>query len=145
VRPEIEAYLHDHGAEYTAEAVRGKLIEAGHDPAEVDAALAEWRRGQSEQAATPAVSGRIYWMLALAIQLVVLGVSAYQLGRSTQSFANGSWIVLAFALLLGLGITGFIGRSLVGRRGLWVGLALPLASALLLGGTCLNMFGVLHL
>ena len=145
MKPEIEAYLRDHGAQYTAEALRGKLIEAGHDPAEVNAALAEWRRAESEQAATPAVSGRTYWLLALAIQVVVLGVSAYQLGRSTQSFANGSWIVLAFALLLGLGITGFIGRSLVGRRGLWVGLALPLASALLLGGTCLNMFGVLHL
>jgi hypothetical protein len=145
VRPEIEAYLRDHGAQYTAEALRGKLIEAGRDPAEVDAALAEWRRAQSEHAAAPAVSGRTFWMLALAIQLVVLGVSAYQLGRSTQSFANGTWIVLAFALLLGLGITGPIGRSLVGRRGLRVGLALPLASALLLGGTCLSMFGVLHL
>ncbi len=41
MRPEIEAYLREHGSRYTTEALRSQLIAAGHDPAEVDAALRE--------------------------------------------------------------------------------------------------------
>jgi hypothetical protein len=41
MRPEIEAYLREHGAKYTTDALRRQLIDAGHDPAEVDAALRE--------------------------------------------------------------------------------------------------------
>ena len=142
--PEIEAYLRKYGAVYTTKALRSLLTSKGYDPAEIDAALAESEEERRPQLAkTNALRSR-FWLLAFGIQVAVLGIAAYQLGRSTQSFANGSWIVLAIALLLGLGLSGAIGTSLVPRRGLWVGLMLPLASALLLGGTCLNMFGVLH-
>ena len=41
MRPEIEAYLREHGARYTTDALRRELINAGHAPAEVDAALRE--------------------------------------------------------------------------------------------------------
>jgi hypothetical protein len=144
VDPNIAEYIRANSEKYTTEAIRDQPLAAGRDPADVDAAVSEWRDAQAEQAADKPVAGRTFWLLAFAIQLAVLGVAAYQLGRSNQTFANGSWIVLAIALLLGVLLTGSIGRALVPRFGLWVGLALPLASALLLGGTCLSMFGVLH-
>ena len=40
--PVIKQYLDEHGTTYTRDALRRSLVDAGHDPAAVDAALAEW-------------------------------------------------------------------------------------------------------
>ena len=44
-------------------------------------------------------------------------------------------------LLVGLGIAGLIGRSMLGR-GLGVALIIPVIVMVLLTGTCMAMFGV---
>jgi hypothetical protein len=49
-------------------------------------------------------------------------------------------IVLAVVLLIGLGISGLIGRGLLGR-GMGVALVIPVISALLVGGSCMAMAG----
>jgi hypothetical protein len=50
-------------------------------------------------------------------------------------------IVLGFFLLIGLGIAGLIGRSMLGR-GMGVALLVPLIVAVVLTGTCMAMFGL---
>jgi len=45
MRSEIDAYIREHGAKYTTDALRRQLIDAGHDPSEVDAAMREAASG----------------------------------------------------------------------------------------------------
>ena len=49
--PSIVEYIRANSEKYTKEAIRNQLLAAGHDPADIDAALAEWRDAQAEQAA----------------------------------------------------------------------------------------------
>ncbi len=142
MRPEIEAYLRQHGAKYTTKALRAQLIHAGHEPTEVDAALEETEQIRAPQfAATRALRGR-FWRLAIAfnvIGLVVATIWAFQ--GPTATYAGAAPIVLGFFMLIGLGISGFIGRSLLGR-GMVVALLVPLIFTLALTGTCMTMFGL---
>lgn len=62
------------------------------------------------------------------------------LGATSASYAVFVAIVLGIALLIGLGISGLIGRALL-VRGMAIALVVPLISALLLGGTCMAMAG----
>jgi hypothetical protein len=138
MKPEIEAYLRDHGARYTSKALRAQLISAGHDPAEIDAALVETEPARAPLLAAIRREGSRFWRLAFLINFIVLvGVTAL-LARST-TFAGAAFVVLGIAMLFGLLITGNIGRSLVPRTGLVVALAIPAVGALLLGGWCLSM------
>lgn len=138
MRPEIEAYLREHGGRYTTKALRTQLIHAGHEPAEVDAALAETEQARAPQfAATRVLRGR-FWRWAFLINLVVLvGVTA--LTSQFTSYAGAVFVVLGIALLIGLGISGSIGRSFLPRSGLLVALVAPALAALLLGGWCMAM------
>jgi hypothetical protein len=142
VRPEIEAYLRDNGAKYTSKALRQQLIHAGHDPAEVDAALQETDAARAPQfAQTRALSSR-FWMWVWGVNIVGLLVAtvwAFQ-GRSA-TYAGAVPIVLGFFMLIGLGISGLIGRSMLGR-GMGVALIVPVIFALLLTGACMAMFGL---
>ena len=143
MRPEIEAYLRSNGARYTTKALRQHLLRAGHDAAEVDAALQETEAARAPQfAATRALSSRFWWV-AVAINvagLVVATIWAF-LGPSAAYAAAAVPIVLGFFLLIGLWIAGLIGRSMLGR-GLTVALLVPLIVTLLLTGTCMAMFGI---
>jgi len=142
VNPEIRRYLDEHAATYTPEALRRGLIEAGHDPAEVDAALKEWS-SISTNSAAPTTDGRRFWRWALGLHLAVLaaiGVASLVIG----SFATGGWgllVILALVLLIGLGISGMIGRGVLPSSGLAPALLVPAISALLIGGSCLAVGG----
>jgi lipopolysaccharide export LptBFGC system permease protein LptF len=138
MRPEIESYLRDNGARYTTKALRRQLITAGHDPAEIDAALATTEEARGPQlAATRALRSR-FWGWAFLINFVVLvGVTA--LVSSFNSYAGAAFMVLGIAMLIGLAIFGSIGRALLDRSGLVVALVVPVVAALLLGGWCLAL------
>ena len=85
MRPEIQEYLARHGREYTPEALRRGLVDAGHDPTEVDEALDEWRAtggGSSPDAAGRTFSRWAFWLHVAAL------VAMFVLGRNTPGHAH---------------------------------------------------------
>lgn len=142
--PKIGDYIREHAGTYTREAIRAQLIAAGHDPERVDAALARSQLAHvTDPTAVAAKPTGHYWRWALAIQLVTLVVVTAWVAAGSDP--HGYWsavaIFLGVSLLVGLAITGSLGKALLPRTGLVIALLLPLASALLLGGVCLNMMG----
>lgn len=141
MKPEIEAYLREHGARYTTEALRKQLLLAGHDATEIDAALRETEAARAPQLAETGKLRRRYWLLAIGLHVAALAVAtAWWAAGSNSSWAGVVVLFLGVFLLLGLGISGLIGRALLGR-GIVVALVAPLISALLLGGSCIAMSG----
>ena len=142
MRPEIESYLRTNGAKYTTKALRAQLIHAGHDPDEVDAALQETEAARAPRfAETRALRSRFWtwvWVLNI-VGLVVATIWAFQ--GPSQMYAGAVPIVLGFFLLVGLGISGLIGRAMLGG-GLGVALVVPVIFTLLLTGACMAMFGL---
>jgi hypothetical protein len=142
MRPEIEAYLASNGSKYTTKALRQQLIHAGWEAGEVDAALQETEAARAPKfAETRALRSRFWWsVIGLnAIGLVVATIWAFQ--GPSRTYAGAVPIVLGFFLLIGLGISGLIGRSMLGR-GMGMALLVPLIVAVVLTGTCMAMFGL---
>jgi hypothetical protein len=146
VDPSIAEYIRANRDNYTREAIRDQLLAAGHDREAIDAG---WRAVEAEATGAPQgppasrVVRRRFWRWAFGLHaavLVVIGILSLVIG----SFAAGSWgllIILAVALLIGLGISGLVGRGVVHGSGLTVALVLPAISALLIGGSCLALGG----
>ena len=146
MKPEIETYLREYGNQYTPEALRSQLIQAGHAPEEVDAALREWNAAQASTAQDPDLRGR-FWLWAWGLHIAawaLLAIWLFFLAGDDLRGLGGAGIVLtvlAFMLLIGLGISGLIGRFMVNRTGLAVALIVPAVSALLLAGACFGLLG----
>jgi hypothetical protein len=142
MKPEIDAYLREHGSKYTTDALRQQLIAAGHDVAEVDAALRE--AGATHGAQLSESGGRRgrFWLWAIGLHVGALAVATVWIlnGATSQTYVGIAVVVLGIVLLIGLGISGLIGRALLGR-GMGVAVVVPLISALLLGGSCMAMAG----
>jgi cation transport ATPase len=141
MRPEIEAYLRKNGAKYTTKALRQQLLHAGYEAAEVDAALQETESGRAPQFAETQSLRRRFWLWVVGLNLVGLVVAtiwAFQGASST--YAGAVPIVLGIVLLVGLGISGLIGRAMLGR-GMAVALLVPLIVTVVLTGSCMAMFG----
>lgn len=138
MRPEIEAYLREHGARYTTESLRKQLITAGHDPADVDAALRELEKARAPEVAATRALGRRYWRIVIGVNLAALiTASILTLFGPNAAYALLVVVVLGLALLTSMAVTGLIGAILLGRTGLAVALVLPVLAALLLGGWCI--------
>jgi hypothetical protein len=138
MRPEIEAYLRDHGARYTTKALRDQLVKAGYDETEVDAALQETEAARGPQLAETQALSRRYWRLAVSVHVVALfAATLYVLIGPNRGLTLVVILVLGLALLLSLAITGLIGRLLLNRTGLAIALVLPFLAAVLLGGWCI--------
>jgi hypothetical protein len=146
MRPEIKRYLDENGAQYTSDALRSALLQVGHDPAEVDAALQEW---QSEHAGAfvGEESRRRFrrWTiwLHLGALLVVFVLLSLSFGAQPSGLANAALVtgVLGVLLLVGWYLSWLIGRRLLPRTGIAIALIIPLISALGLGGSCLALMG----
>jgi hypothetical protein len=136
MRPEIETYLQKNGASYTTKALRLQLHRAGYDPAEVDDALRQTEAARAPQfARTRALRSR-FWLWAFLLNAITLALVV----GWTISHGNGTWagavaVVLGIFLLIGLGISGLIGRAFL-ERGMAVALIAPVIFALVLGGIC---------
>lgn len=142
MRPEIGAYLREHGARYTTEALRRQLIEAGHDPTDVDAALRETESTRAPLLLARQTFGR--WALWLHVGALVAMVVLVNLTNGAQALGLASIgaVVLGLFLALGWAVSSLIGRALLPRTGLPVALIFPVISALGLGGTCVAvMYG----
>ena len=143
MRPEIDAYIREHGDRYTPEALRRALLEAGYQPTDVDAALREMESRRAASAANGDRRSR-FWLVAIGLHLAALVVAGIWIANSASATYFGFVVViLGVVLLIGLGISGLIGRWLIPRSGLAVALIVPLVSALVLGGTCMALSGPL--
>ena len=136
---EIKRYLDEHGATYTRDALRASLTAAGHDPAAVDAALAQWQANRTGTGADPdkrRAFGR--WAIGLHVAaLVAVFVLIVALkGTTAVGVALLGCAVLGVALLIGWVISSLIGRALLPGAGVMLALIVPAISAILLGGTC---------
>ena len=136
MRPEIEAYLQKNGARYTTKALRLQLHRAGYDPAEVDAALQETEAARAPRfAETRALQSR-FWRSAFLVNVATLAlVVAWAVIRGNGSLIGLVAVILGLFLLIGLGISGLIGRAFL-ERGIGVALIAPIIVAVVLGGIC---------
>jgi hypothetical protein len=142
MNPEIKAYLDEHGATYTSEALRRALMDAGHDPATVDIALREWqasRAGSDHRREDRRTFGRWAFALHLGALVAMFALVVLLKGTSAIGLAVIAAVVLGIALLIGWAISSLIGRALLPRFGLVIALVVPLISALALGGTCVAL------
>ncbi|MEP7040981.1 MAG: hypothetical protein ABI864_05335 [Chloroflexota bacterium] len=136
--PAIKRYLDEHGATYTPEALRRGLLDAGYDPAEVDAALSGWN---AAEASAPGAEGRrtfrnwARWLHIASLVAVFLLVVALK-GPTAIGVALIGCAVLGVALVIGWLISSRIGRALLPHGGVFIALVVPAISAVLLGGSC---------
>jgi hypothetical protein len=142
MKREIEAYLSEHGSKYTSEALRQQLIAAGHDSDEVDAALREADATRAARLSDTGSLRRRFWLWASGLHVAALAVAIVWIlnGATREPYVGIAIVVLGIVLLIGLGISGLIGRALIGR-GMGVAVVVPLISALLVGGSCMAMAG----
>lgn len=143
MKPEIESYLREHGDRYTDEALRDQLLKAGHAPEEVDFALHERAAGRETAPSGPDERGR-FWKLTWALHIgawLLLGLWVLLRGESAFRYGEGAigLIMLAVAMLIGIGISGLIGRGMASRGNLSTALVVPAISAILLAGSCFGL------
>jgi hypothetical protein len=139
VNPEIKRYLDEHGATYTRDALRRALVDAGHDPAAVDAALGEWeaeRSGPRPDAEQREAFRRWSITLHVAALAAVFVLLIALRGTTAIGLALLGCAVLGVALVIGWAISSLIGRALLPGTGVIVALVAPAISAVALGGTC---------
>jgi hypothetical protein len=136
MRPEIEAYLQKNGAKYTTTSLRLQLHHAGYDAAEVDAALQETEAARAPRFAETKLLRTRFWSSVFLLNVVTLAlVVAWVVIRGNGTWALAVVVVLGIFLLIGLGISGLIGRAFL-DRGIGVALIAPIIFAVILGGIC---------
>jgi hypothetical protein len=142
--PKIRDYIQANTGRYTPEAMRAKLIEAGHDPAAIDAALADIAAERAARSKN--TNGLVSEAWILFIVGGVAGLAGYGMAAS---FGSGGFFPVFVVGYLGIGY-GIILllRWAVPRfriKGLWagvIGLALiPIFSGLMFG-TCVAAFAI---
>lgn len=138
MNPDIQRYLDEHGATYTPEALRKGLLDAGYDPAEVDAALAGWNPAESPGPDTQArqTFGRWALWLHLGALVAVFVLIVALKGTTNVSSALFGCAVLGVFLVIGWAISSFIGRALLPAAGATIALVVPAISAIVLGSSC---------
>ena len=141
MRPEIEAYLRENGGRYTTKALRAQLIQAGHDAAEVDAALRETEAARAPQFAETRTARSRFWWSVVGLHLVAFALVTFWVYSRNYTYAPIAAMILALMLLVGLGISGLIGRALLSRNGLLAALLVPVISVVGLSGVCLAAIG----
>jgi hypothetical protein len=139
VNPDIKRYLDEHGATYTPDALRKGLLEAGYEPAAIDAAIREWQ-ARRINGSTTSDDRRRFGRGAVWLHLGALVATFVLLVLLKGTDAIGTVLlgvgVLAVAMLIGWAISSMIGRALLPGAGTTIALIAPAISAFALGGTC---------
>jgi hypothetical protein len=144
--PRIEEYIRANRKTYTREAIRQQLIDAGHDPADIDAT---WEMLHAPDPDEAGVAGEGFWG-RFWLYLIGLNVAVFLLVvLSTGALASGAVvlaIILAVALAIGAliswGIVAATGPAKMGRTtAMVIGGLIPLVFAFLIGGACYAMLG----
>jgi hypothetical protein len=141
MRREIEAYLREHGSRYTTEALRRQLIHAGYDPSEIDVALRETEVARGPQLAETRTSRSRFWWTAVGLHVGALVLVTVWFVSRHYTYAPIAAPILGLMLLVGLGISGLIGRRMLRSSRLAVALVVPLISVVGLSGWCLAVMG----
>lgn len=145
----IAEYISANRHRYTREAIRQQLIDAGYDAAAVDATWAALGTPDSDTTAGEGFWGR-FWLFLIGVNLavfVLVLVSSGLLGALAAGGASLLAVILAVALAIGaliaFGIVAAIHPTQLGRTtALSIGASIPLAFALLIGGTCYALVGM---
>ncbi len=147
IDPRIADYITANRRKYTRQAIRQQLIDAGHDPAEVD------RTWAALEAKDPdAVIGERFWgrfaLIVIGINVAVFLLVAVLTGMLAYIAAGAMVLPVIFAVILGIGaliawgIVALTGPDKMGHTtALVVGISVPLLFALLIGGSCYALIG----
>src|SRR5918992_555359 len=141
--PRIADFIRANRKRYTREAIRQQLIDAGHEPDDIDA-IWEMLHAPDPDVAGVGCWGR-FWLY-----LIGLNVAAFLLVvLSTGALAYGA-VGLAIVLAIALGIGALISWAIVAATGptrmgrttaMVIGGIIPLIFAFLIGGTCYALLG----
>ena len=101
MRSEIDAYIREHRVKYTTDALRRQLVEAGHDPSEVDEALRE-----AEGTATRQGSGAADFALILYAAGAVVGALGALLIVSLSGVGGAQLNALLFIAVYAIAYLG---------------------------------------
>ena len=141
--PRIADYIRAHRRRFTREAIRQKLIDAGHDPADVDATWAALASDPDDTA------GEGFWG---RFALIVIGLNAavFLLVVLATGMLNVPVLAVVLAIVLGIGaliawgIVALTGPTKMGRTtAMVIGVSIPLLFALLIGGSCYALVGAI--
>ncbi len=149
--PRIADYITANRKKYTRQAIRQQLIDAGHDPAEVDRTWAALEAPDAD-----AVIGERFWgrfaLMVIAVNVGVFLLVGLLSGMLAYAFAGTGATVLPIILAVALGLGALLAWGIVAMTGpakmsptaaLVVGIAIPLVFALLIGGACYAMVGAI--
>ena len=149
--PRIEEYIRANRRTYTREAIRQQLIDAGHDPAAIDAT---WEMLHAPDPDEAGVAGEGFWSrffpfligLNVAVLLLVgLGTGMLTgLGQGVGVLLLVLAVALAIGALIAWAIVAAIGPEKLGRTSaMVVGAVVPFLFAFLIGGACYALVGTI--
>ena len=142
--PRIADYIRENRRRYTREAMRQQLIDAGHDPAEIDATWAALDTPDADDTAGEGFWGR-FALIVIGLNLAVFVIVVLATGMlSSPVVAVVLGVVLAIGALIAWAIVAATGPAQMGRTtAMVVGTAVPLLFALLIGGSCYALVGAI--
>lgn len=142
--PRIADFIARNHGKYTQEAIRQQLIEAGHDPADIDATWAALFTPDPDETS---VAGEGFWprffLFLVGLNVAVFLVVASSTGMLENLGGGGGALAGIFAVALGVGaliawgIVAAVGPAKLGRTtAIIIGAVIPLVFAILVGGSC---------
>lgn len=147
----IDEYIRNNRASYTDEAIRGTLVAAGHDSAEIDDAFRRLGSAAPQwDASTVGAGSSALVGLAWGLFIVggIVGLAGFAMAASFGS--GGSILVFLIAYIgIGLGIVFLLRWAVprLGISGIWAGLLglvlFPVFGGLMFG-TCFAAFNVMR-
>jgi hypothetical protein len=140
----IADYIAKNQGKYTREAIRQQLIDAGHEPAAIDAT---WAALYSPDPDETSVAGEGFWprffLFLIGLNVAVFLFVALSTGMLENLGGGGGALAGVFAVALGIGaliawgIVAAVGPARLGRTtAMVIGGVIPIIFALLVGGSC---------
>jgi len=145
--PKLVDYILANRGRYTREAIRQRLIEAGHDPAEVDRAWVALTTPDRDATAGPGFWRR-FWLYLIGANVAIFLLVGLLTGILATIGQGGVVVAVVFAIVLAIG--ALISWAIVAatrpsemRRGtaVAIGATIPLVFAVLIGGGCYALIG----
>ena len=142
--PRIADFIRANRRTYTREVIREQLIEAGHDPAAIDATWAALDAPDPDAVVGEGFWGR-FWLFLVGLNGAVFLLVFLLTGMvNSVVLAAVLGIALAIGALIAWGIVVATGPTTMGRTtAMTIGGVIPLIFALLIGGTCYALVGAI--
>ncbi len=142
--PRIADFIRANRETYTRQAIRERLINAGHDPAAIDATWAALETPDPDAVVGEAFWGR-FWLFLVGLNVAVFVVVFLLTGMvNSVVLAVVLGIALAIGALIAWGIVVATGPTKMGRTtAMAIGGVIPIIFALLIGGSCYALVGAI--